>query len=366
MKNWLLLGVVFWCVIGSEAWAQKGTGIEYEDVAIHTARTSVADGALVSVHQSNVVGFDVSVSGTASVTFRVSGPGRFGWNSLTCYASNSTTGVTSTSTTGFYQCNVSAGDVVSARLNACTACTVSVVARASTAVYGGGGGGGGGGGSGVSVVEDAAHSNGESIVPLGCRRKDTATSSAGTDGDWATVDCDANGAVRVRIDSTAVGSTSTDDDGTVTAGTTSMSEMLNRNYVYNGTDWVRERADPCASSAKTFLPINISTATTTEITPSLAGASTNYYICSIIILPTAGAQTLAVVDDDSDGCGSVTSGLAGGTSAASGATIAANGGWVAGNGSSSIMKTNGTNRVICIVTGSAVQTSGVMAVVAAP
>lgn len=52
-------------------------------------------------------------------------------------------------------------------------------------------------GGGVSVAEDAVHANGENIVPLGCRRKDSAASSAGADGDWATVDCDANGALRV-------------------------------------------------------------------------------------------------------------------------------------------------------------------------
>lgn len=220
--------------------------------------------------------------------------------------------------------------------------------------------------SGVAVAEDAAHTTGENIAPIGCRRKDTAATSAGTDGDWATVDCDANGALRVRIDSTAVGSTSTDDDGTIAAGTASMSEVISRNYRYNGTDWVRDRADPCASSAKTYLPINISTATTTEVTPSLAGASTHYYVCSINIGPVAGAQNIALVDDDSDGCGSVTSGLAGGTTAGSGWNIAANGGLVLGNGASSVARTGGTNRVLCLVTSAAVQTSGVITVVAAP
>lgn len=223
---------------------------------------------------------------------------------------------------------------------------------------------GGGAGSGVSVAEDAAHVSGENIVPLGCRRIDTAATSAGASGDWATVDCDANGAVRVRIDSTAVGSTSTDDDGTVTAGTTSMSEVIARNYKYNGTDWVRDRADPCASGAKTFLPISISTATTTEITPSLAGASTNYYVCSLVLVTNA-ANIVTLVDDDSDGCGSPTAGMSGGTTTA-GWTLAANGGLAFGNGMGSIFKTNGANRVICLVTSAATQLSGTMTVVAAP
>lgn len=137
---------------------------------------------------------------------------------------------------------------------------------------------------------------------------------------------------------------------------------------FNGTTWdrVRTSLDPCAGSAKTPIVINISTATTTELTPSLAGAANYYHVCSIVILPTAGAQSIAFVDDDTDGCVSVTSGMAGGTTAASGANISANGGFVAMGAGQAVMRTNGLNRVICAVTSAAVQTSGVMWVVAAP
>lgn len=137
---------------------------------------------------------------------------------------------------------------------------------------------------------------------------------------------------------------------------------------FDGTTWDRCQTtrDPCDGSAKTVIPINISTETTTELTPSLAGASMHYYVCSINLGPTAGAQNLALTDDDSDGCGSVTSGLAGGTTAGTGWNFAANGGLVLGNGSGTVAKTNGTNRVLCAVTSAAVQISGVMTVVAAP
>jgi len=94
-------------------------------------------------------------------------------------------------------------------------------------------------------------------------------------------------------------------------------------------------------------------------------ATTQYYKCAINLVA-AGADNVALTDDDSDGCGSVTSGLAGGTSAASGWNFAANGGLTQGNGDSTIMKTNGTNRVLCLVTSAAVQLSGTIAVVAAP
>lgn len=126
------------------------------------------------------------------------------------------------------------------------------------------------------------------------------------------------------------------------------------------------QSDLCASTAKTFIPFSIATATTTELTPSLAGASNYYHVCSFVVFPTAAANTIALVDDDTDGCASVTSGLAGGITAGTGGAFAANGGIVMGTGGNTIAKTNGTNRVICLVTGSAVQTSGVISVVAGP
>lgn len=173
-------------------------------------------------------------------------------------------------------------------------------------------------------TEDAAETAGGNLSMAGTVRRDTAASSAGATGDNATLNTDANGLA-----------------------------------------WTRT-ADPCTALAKTYIPINISTATTTELTASLSGASTHYYVCSINIGPVAGAQNVALVDDDSDGCGSVTSGLAGGTTAGSGWNIAANGGLVLGNGQASIARTGGTNRVLCLVTSASVQTSGIMTVVAAP
>lgn len=154
------------------------------------------------------------------------------------------------------------------------------------------------------------------------------------------------------------------DDGSIATGKVP-SLIANLNYAFDGTAWARVLSDPCSRLAKTFIPINISTNTTTEITPSLAGSSTNYYVCSLNLV-TAGANNVALVDDDSDGCGSVTSGLAGGTTAASGWNFAANGGIAIGNGASSVFKTVGTNRVICLVTSAATQLSGSMSVVAAP
>lgn len=123
--------------------------------------------------------------------------------------------------------------------------------------------------------------------------------------------------------------------------------------------------DPCAVSVKTHITINISTATTTELTPSLAGASTKWYVCALNIV-TAAANNVALVDDDTDGCGSPTAGLAGGVTAASGWNFAANGGIVAGNGGNTVFKSVTSNSVLCLMTSAATQLSGSIQVVAAP
>lgn len=172
-------------------------------------------------------------------------------------------------------------------------------------------------------AEDAAETAGGNLAMAGSVRRDTAASSATTAGDNATINTDAAGLL-----------------------------------------WTR-RLDPCSGVAKTHIPINISTATTTELTPSLAGASTHYYVCSIDLV-TAAANNVALVDDDTDNCASVTSGLAGGTTAGSGWNFAANGGLTKGNGDSMVFKTGGTNRVLCLVTSAATQLSGSIQVVAAP
>lgn len=124
--------------------------------------------------------------------------------------------------------------------------------------------------------------------------------------------------------------------------------------------------DPCSALPKQYFPFIITTATTTEITPLFSGPSKYYYVCSVSIGPVSGAQNIAMTDDNTDNCASVDSGLAGGTTAANGWNIAANGSVVIGNGAGSIAKTNGFQRVICMVTSAAVVTPGVITVVAAP
>lgn len=137
-------------------------------------------------------------------------------------------------------------------------------------------------------------------------------------------------------------------------------------YAQNsGGTWtaVQAGADPCSGSAKSIHVINTSTATTVEIANAVA--SQYFYICSINIV-VAGAQTVAIVEDDTDGVGSPTAGLHGGTSASTGWSFAANGGISLGNGNGTVMRTGTANRYLGIITGSAVQTSGTITYVSAP
>ena len=106
---------------------------QYHDVLMHNAATATGDGVMLNVHNANVVRVDVQITGTATVTFKIAGPGNFGPYEKLCTPSNSTTRVTSTSSTGVYYCRVAAGNVFIARVSAYTDGTVTVVGRATTA-----------------------------------------------------------------------------------------------------------------------------------------------------------------------------------------------------------------------------------------
>jgi hypothetical protein len=124
-----------------------------------------------------------------------------------------------------------------------------------------------------------------------------------------------------------------------------------------------QNPDPCFANAKTFVTINISTATTTQLVA--ASASNSNYICSLNLVAGA-ADNVALIEDDTAACASPTAGMAGGTTAASGWNFAANGGLVAGTGQGTVFKTAATNRYTCLVTSAATQLSGSMSYVQVP
>lgn len=113
--------------------------------------------------------------------------------------------------------------------------------------------------------------------------------------------------------------------------------------------------DPCSATAKSIHVVNMSTATTVEIANAVSGQ--HFYICSVNLVAAA-AQTIAIGEDDTDGCGSITAGLHGGATAATGWSFAANGGIALGNGTGTVMRTGTAGRYLCVITGQAQQISG--------
>ena len=107
----------------------------------------------------------------------------------------------------------------------------------------------------------------------------------------------------------------------------------------------------------------MNTATTVEIANAVA--SQFFYICSVNLVAAA-AQTIAIGEDDTDGCGSITAGLHGGATAATGWSFAANGGISLGSGMATVMKTATAARYLCVITGQATQISGTISYVSAP
>lgn len=119
--------------------------------------------------------------------------------------------------------------------------------------------------------------------------------------------------------------------------------------------------DPCSFLTRTFKPINISTATTTNIITG--GSSKKTYICHAFLF-TAAANNVALVEGTTGGtCGSGTAGIMGGTTASSGLNLTANQGFVLGTGVASVAATATNNNDVCIITSAATQLSGVISYV---
>jgi hypothetical protein len=162
--------------------------------------------------------------------------------------------------------------------------------------------------------------------------------------------------------------------GTVTvwyAGISGLQAVRARISAYSaGTVTVTARAtlnaydppavDPCTYKAKTYYVVNMATATTNEIANAVTGEY--WHICSVNLVA-AGAQTVSIGEDDTDGCGSITAGIFGGATAATGWSFAANGGIALGDGLGTVGKSATAARYLCIITGQAQQISGTISYV---
>lgn len=106
---------------------------QYQDIVLQNAVSATANGAQISVQQSNVVRLDIQITGSATVGFTIAGPGNYGWYSKLCTPSDSQTAVTETTVSGVFYCVVAAGNSVRTPVTAYTDGTVTVVGRATTA-----------------------------------------------------------------------------------------------------------------------------------------------------------------------------------------------------------------------------------------
>ena len=94
--------------------------------------------------------------------------------------------------------------------------------------------------AGAVKTEDAAHVSGDTGVAVLTKRTDTAASSAGTDGDYATLNSDANGKLWTNAD-TEMPAAAALADGTSNPTTTGVAAY---NMCFNGTTW-----DRCAKAS---------------------------------------------------------------------------------------------------------------------
>jgi len=121
--------------------------------------------------------------------------------------------------------------------------------------------------------------------------------------------------------------------------------------------------DPCTFRAKSYAPINSSTAATTQLVA--ASASNKLYVCALHMITNA-ANNVALVEDDTSACASPTAGIVGGTTSGTGYILAANGGLTLGSGHGTVAVTAATNRYVCIITSAATQLTGGLSYVLAP
>lgn len=204
----------------------------------------------------------------------------------------------------------------------------------------------------LGKAEDATHTSGDVGVAALCVRRDSATSGASADGDYATCNVDANGALYVNVNN---GSTTDTDDGDVAAGQSSLAVVVAAPYLYDGTSLKRQRGDPCALNAKVYTPIS-QTAGTQLITGT---SSKKTYICSVVLVG-SDAENVSLVAGTGTVCATNTVAVIGGASAATGPNLAANGGFTMGTGVAAIAATTVNADNLCLLQSGSGRVAGVM------
>lgn len=161
MTTWLRVLVLVSLVL---AGAPSVQAIEdFKTVTLQNAAAATGNGTAIDVASYTSVALSVTISATATVTFEGTVDGTT-WASRACVSIGSTsgTGVTTATATGTYQCSVAGLSQFRARVSSFGSGTITVIARATTAVARVGGGGAGG--AATSFDQLTGGTNAEALV----------------------------------------------------------------------------------------------------------------------------------------------------------------------------------------------------------
>jgi hypothetical protein len=231
-------------LLASPAWALE----EWETVNLQDGAVADGNGTEFRVTRHATVAVDLSVSGTATVTWEVRSDPSGTYQALRCQNSTSGTIATTATASGNYVCPVPAQGNFRARISDCSSCAVTAIGKMSTAAFGPLVAGAGGGTGDASLAEqetqtahlaaietavegtlDVSCSSGcsggtqydqgtagtatDKLTMAGAIRRDTAALDAGVaDGDRAGLSTDSAGRLRVTA-----ADTTQPVSGTVTA-----------------------------------------------------------------------------------------------------------------------------------------------------
>lgn len=160
MTTWLRVLVLVSLVL---AGAPSVQAIEdFKTVTLQNAVGATGNGTAIDVASYTSVALSVTISATATVTFEGTVDGTT-WASRACVSIGSTsgTGVTTATATGTYQCSVAGLSQFRARVSSFGSGTITVIARATTAVARLGGGG-----SSLTMVEGDASPNVSGVTSI--------------------------------------------------------------------------------------------------------------------------------------------------------------------------------------------------------
>lgn len=163
-------------------------------LTMHSAATSNVNGTDLRVRGYTSVAVQVTISGTATVTFKTTVDGST-YENLACSPSTGGSASATATATGLYQCTVAGMNFLQAPISNCAGCTVTVIGQPSTSSARSGAGGGSGlpaGGTVGECVINTGSGTGDWDTCPGAAGGDSVTvnGSAVTDPDFATTGSD--------------------------------------------------------------------------------------------------------------------------------------------------------------------------------